>query len=209
MAARQIIKARHGKAARMKAGQRLTLVNVHGHQVVDTWALCDPDLDELLSMEHSRASVGSVYIREGDTLVSNRNRPMLTFEEDATDGGHDTLVAACSPGLYEKYGIQCPPHRACALNLVEAMRELALELPEQPAPWNLFQHSYVEPDGSIRHEEPHSEPGCHVVLRAECDLIIAFSCCPWDVGVLINGPDGEINDCEFEIGDSPPPGPTG
>ena len=184
----------------MKAGQRLTLVNVHGHQVVDTWAFCDPDLDELLSMEHSRASVGSVYTREGGTLVSNRSRPMLTFEEDATDGGHDTQYAACSPGLYEKYGVSCPPHRACSLNLVEAMRELGLETPEQPAPWNLFQHSYVEPDGSLSFRESQNEPGCYVVLRAERDLIIAFSCCPWDVGALINGPDGEINDCEFEIG---------
>lgn len=201
MAETGTVQARCGKAVRLKAGQRLKLINTSGHQVVDTWAFCDPDIGELLSMEHSRQAVRNIYVRQGDTLVSSLNRPMLTFEEDESNGRHDTQVAACSPGLYDRYNITCPPHRACSLNLTEAMSELGHAIPEQPAPWNLFQHSFVEPDGFIRHAEPENEPGCHVVLKAERDLILVFSCCPWDVqvGVLVNGADGKINDCEIDI----------
>lgn len=200
MTTHDTVPARHGRAFRLKAGQTLKLINTTGRQVVDTWAFCDPDISEVLSMEHSREYIHNVYFHAGDTMVSSRNRPMLGFVEDTSDGGHDTLVAACSPGLYEQYGIPCPPHRACALNLAEAMAALGHEISEQPSPWNLFQHSFVNPDGFIRHEEPSNEAGCSVTLKAERDLILAFSCCPWDVeGLLINGTDGQINDCAVEI----------
>ncbi len=201
MAERQTIEARHGKAARMKADQRLKLINTSGHQVVDCWAFCDPDLSEFMSMEHTRLAVLNVYARKGDTMLSNLYTPMLTLEEDTSSGVHDTLVAACSPAVYERrFDIASPPHRACAMNLIEGIRELGLEIPEQPCPWNLFQHSIVDESGGVTLDPPNNPPGCNLVLKAECDLVIAFSCCPWDIeGYLVNGEDGEIHGCEFEI----------
>lgn len=196
----QTIKARHGKAARLKAGQRLKLINTYGTQVVDCWAFCDPDLTEFMSVEHTRIPLGKIYLREGDTLLSNRYRPMLTLEEDATVGSHDMLVAACSPELYRELGLASPPHRACSENLKEAMAGLGLRIPEQPSPFNIFQHSVVDRDGRLSHTLPLNKPGCHVVLKAECDLIIAFSACPWDVAEHpVNGPDGQIHDCHFLV----------
>ena len=49
------IPARRGKAAQMRRGQEITVVNTHGSQVVDTWAFNAADLTEWMSMEHSRA----------------------------------------------------------------------------------------------------------------------------------------------------------
>ena len=49
------IPARRGKAAQMRQGQKITVVNTHGSQVVDTWAFNTADLTEWMSMEHSRA----------------------------------------------------------------------------------------------------------------------------------------------------------
>jgi uncharacterized protein YcgI (DUF1989 family) len=196
----ETVRARHGKAARMKAGQRLKLVNTSGLQVVDCWAFCDPSLSEFMSMEHTRIPLGNVYARKGDTLLSNRYRKMLTIEEDTSGGAHDTLVAACSPELYREHGVASPPHRACSENLREAMEELGLKIPEQPSPFNIFQHSIVDAGGKISHTLPKNKPDCHVVLRAQCDLIIAFSACPWDVPIYpVNGPGGQINDCHFTI----------
>ena len=196
----QTITARHGKAARMKAGERLKLINTHGSQVVDTWAFCDPDLDEYMSMEHSRILLFNAFARKGDTMMSTTYRPMLTLEEDTGSGWHDTMVAACSPALYREFGIESPPHRACSENLIEGMAELGLEIPEQPSPWNLFQHTFIDDKGGLTYPMPEGNPGCYVVLKAECDLVIAFSCCPWDPPSLpVNGPDGQVNDCHFEI----------
>ena len=195
------IPARHGKAAHMKAGQRLKLTNLSGDQVVDTWAFCDPDVSEFMSMEHTRNAILNIFVRKGETLVSNKFKPMLTLEDDTSDGGHDTLAAACSPEHYRFLGVDSPPHRACATNLIEGLSELGLGIPEQPSPWNLFQHSTVNPDGSLSHiPADNNQPGCDVTLKAECDLVIAFSCCPWEIeGMLVNGADGEIHDCVFEI----------
>ena len=39
----------------------------------------------------------------------------------------------------------------------------------------------VGADGSVRFEAPVSRPGDHVVLRAEMDAVVAFSCCPQDI----------------------------
>ena len=82
------IPARKGKAARMRKGQIVKIINTRGQQVVDTWAFSAEDLSELMSMEHSRVSIGGIF-------VTNKRRPILTVVEDTSGGIHDTLVAAC------------------------------------------------------------------------------------------------------------------
>jgi uncharacterized protein YcgI (DUF1989 family) len=44
----------------------------------------------------------------------------------------------------------------------------------------------VKPDRSLSFEAPVSTPGSYVALRAEMDLVIAFSACPQDI-LPING----------------------
>ncbi len=46
------IPAGQGKAARIKAGQHVRVVNTHGTQCVDTWAFVDGHMDRIMSMEH-------------------------------------------------------------------------------------------------------------------------------------------------------------
>ena len=81
------IPARKGKAAMLRRGEVLRLVNTHGGQVVDTWAFSRDDLNEYMSMAHSHAELSKTLPSTGDTMVSNRRRPMLTFVED-TSGRH-------------------------------------------------------------------------------------------------------------------------
>ena len=40
--------------------------------------------------------------------------------------------------------------------------------------------------GAVSFEPTVSSPGDHVVLRAEMDIVLAFSCCPQDI-LPING----------------------
>src|SRR5512146_293340 len=88
------VPARKGKAVRLARGECVRLVNTHGQQVVDTWAFGAADLGEFMSMPHSHAALSKLLPTTGDTLVSNRRRPMLTFIEDNSGGIHDTLIAA-------------------------------------------------------------------------------------------------------------------
>ena len=192
-----LIPARKGKAALVARGERVRLVNTHGQQVVDTWAFSRADRREFLSMEHSRATLSKILPTVGDALVSNRRRPMLTFVEDTAGGIHDTLIAACDPWRYELLGV-AGHHDNCADNLRAALAELGLESPEIPAPLNMFMNIPVGPGGAISWEPSIAAAGSHVTLRAEMDLVIAFSACPQDI-VPINGVDCVPKAAHFEI----------
>ena len=84
------IPARKGKACRMAAGQLVKVINTHGQQVVDTWEFNSGDITERMSMEHSRTCLGKITPDLGDSLVTNRRRPILTLVEDISGGIHDT-----------------------------------------------------------------------------------------------------------------------
>jgi uncharacterized protein len=179
------IPARRGKAIRLRHGQRVRVVNTHGQQVVDTWAFREGDLGEFMSMEHSRVAVGRIIPGVGDTLVTNRRRPILTLSEDNSGGIHDTLFAACDRWRYELLGC-AGYHDNCTDNLAAALAELGLASPETPAPLNLFMNIPVVDGNRVEIRPPVSTPGSYVTLRAEADCIVAFSACPQDV-VPING----------------------
>jgi hypothetical protein len=91
----QAIPARSGKAIRLQAGQRLKLINTHGSQVVDTWALAAADAGIYFSVEQTRRLLLKLHPSAGDTLYSNRRDPMLVLEEDSTPGSHDMIIACC------------------------------------------------------------------------------------------------------------------
>lgn len=191
------IPARSGKAARMREGQSVTVINTHGSQVVDTWAFNDADFGEWMSMEHSRAYYMKLRPEVDDTLVTNGRRPILTLVEDTSGGAHDTLIAACDQPRYELLGVT-EYHDNCTDNLTAGLAAMGLTKPITPSPLNLFMHIPWTAEGRLSWEEPLSQPGSHVTLRAEMDLVIAFSACPQDI-LPINGRAGQPTEAHFRI----------
>jgi hypothetical protein len=191
------IPARRGKAARMRPGETVRVINTKGQQVVDTWAFNAEDLLEFMSMEHSRVSLGGIIPKIGSVFVTNRRRPILNVVEDNSGGIHDTLIAACDRYRYE--GLGCIGyHDNCTDNLAAALAELGLTPPEVPAPLNLFMNIPVIDGNAIEFRPPVSTPGSYVALRAEIDCVIAFSACPQDM-VPINGTAMRPTEAHFEI----------
>lgn len=92
--------ARSGVAVNLSKGQVLKIVNTHGKQVVDFWALNVSKLGEVLSMAHTHGSNCKLTLDIGDTLFTNESRSMMILTEDTSPGAHDTLVSACDAGLY-------------------------------------------------------------------------------------------------------------
>ena len=191
------IPARRGKAAFVARGKSVRVINTHGQQVVDTWAFSRHDLSEFMSMAHTRTSLARIMPRVGQSMVTNRRRPILTLVEDTSGGVHDTLLAACDRYRYELLGHE-GYHDNCTDNLASALAELGLAPPETPGPWNLFMNIPVGPDGEVGFEPPVSQPGNHLVLRAEMDCVIAFSACPQDM-VPINGADCFPTEAHFQL----------
>ena len=195
------IPARKGVAASVRTGQLTKVVNTHGAQVVYTWAFNATDMGEFMSMEHGRVHLLNLRPRVGDSLVTNRRRPILTLTEDTSPGVHDTLLAACDESRYRLLG--CTEyHDNCTDNLEAALAELDLKAPTTPCPLNLFMNIPWTDEGRVSLAEPVTSPGDHVVLRAEMDLIVAFSACPQDMAP-VNGPAHQPTEAHFQVLDQP------
>ena len=73
-----LIPARQGRAVRVARGAAIDVINTHGTQVVDFWALCSPNTSEHLSMEHTR-----IAIAHRSSRFSNRSM----YRPNASVGG--------------------------------------------------------------------------------------------------------------------------
>lgn len=197
MAERTIVKARTGKAVRVPAGGRIKVVNTHGTQVVDTWAISAADPSEYMSMEQTRRLLFKIAPGAGDMLYSNRRNEMIALEEDSGPAHHDTLIAACDEWVYEKAG-RPPGHPSCQGNFRAALAELGIAWTGiVPNPLNLWMNIPVHDNATITMEPPVSRPGDHVVFAPLVDVVMVFSACPADLND-INGRDRVIRDVELE-----------
>jgi uncharacterized protein len=181
----QTIPARRGRAARLRYGQTIHVINTHGSQVIDTWAFNAEDLSEFMSMEHTRASCKALCPSPGENFVSNKRRPILSFVRDTSPGIHDTLLAACDVYRYQLLG-HLGHHDNCTENLHCALEEIGLRTQQVPCPLNLFMNIPVGGKGRLTWLPTESQPSDRVELRAEMDLVIVFSACPMDI-IPING----------------------
>ena len=185
-----------GTAIALDEGQRLLLVNTHGTQVVDFWAFDAADPREHLSMHHTRGRDYRLTPRPGDSLVTQRRRPILAFEEDTSPGVHDTLIPCCDAVRYRELGMG--EHANCADNLTQALERHGIELGVIPAPFNLFMNVTPEPDGALTLAAPESGPGDKVVFRALMPCLVALSACPADMW-NVNGPDNTPRDVHYRV----------
>ena len=184
-----VVPGSHARAVRVNAGETVRVVNTHGTQVVDFWALRADRPDIAMSMQHSRIRWRNLRPHPGDEMLDEERSTIMTMTEDTSPGVHDTVIAACDPFRYAQLGADAG-HRSCCTNFAEALAALSVsrDLPV-PAPLNLFMNIPWDLDGNISFEPTVSAPGDSVSFRAEVDTIVIASACPMDI-VPINGPGG-------------------
>jgi uncharacterized protein YcgI (DUF1989 family) len=167
------------------------VIDLEGGQVVDLFAFSADDVSEYQSAEHTRVHVKRLFPKIGEQFVTNRRRPILTFEEDTTDGTHDLLCASCDPTRYAMLGVK-GWHASCQENLLTAMAALGHEKVDVPQPINLFMDIPVYEDGSIDWRATRTKPGDYVRFRAELDCIVVASACPQDLTDINNNEPSRI-----------------
>lgn len=188
---------RCGVAVRVAAGLSIRVINTHGTQVCDFWALCDGALHEFLSMAHCHTETGGIMPAVGDVMVSNRRRPMLTITSDDSPGVHDTVIASCDWPRYQVLG--CTEyHDNCADNFRMALMAIGEAAVHVPDPFNLWMNIPVSPQGRISWEAPVSSAGHSIVMRAETDIITIMSACPQDL-TPVNGDGLAPTELHFRI----------
>lgn len=192
----EAVPAGEGRAIRLRPGDALRVVNTHGTQVVDTWAVSLADPTEMLSVEHTRRTTGHLHPVAGDVFVSNRRKPMLRLEEDSFPGTHDTIVACCDRWLYRHYGAP-EGHANCHDNFLAALAEIGVVPQRVPNPVNLWMNVPIE-GNAVSIAPPLSRAGDHVLLRALMDVAVVLSACPMDL-VPINGPEMIVRDVHATV----------
>lgn len=194
-----ILDATRGITVSLSRGQVVSIINIQGNQVVDTWAVMQSDPLEYSSMEHTRSVNSNLFYEEGMSVVSIHRRPMFTLIADSTPGRHDTLLCPCNLAIYRELGCS-EYHRSCTDNFHEALEAKGIHLTFTPASLNLFMNVPISENGSLERVPPRSVAGDTLQLRAEADILLVLSACPQDI-TPINGASRKPADIGLSISD--------
>lgn len=175
---RTVVPARHGKGVLVREGEYLKVLDVQGQQVCDFFAFSPGDSTEFLSVCETRGALGRLSPEVGKPLYNNLGQPILLLVEDPV-GIHDMRAAACDAFRYWFYA--APQHRACKMNVMEALQEFGMSPPVFPDPLNIFQNSPFDEHGKFNVLAPKTRPGDYVLLRALRDVLAVGSACPMEI----------------------------
>jgi len=184
-AQRYLIPAREGRAVRLQNGETLTITNEKGNQVCDFFALTADSPGDFLSMEHCRTALGRIYVRKGDTLVTNRREGLIEIIEDSSPGVHDILIASCDRPRYVQLGAE-GYHDNCADNFKNALAAIGITPIHVPSPFNIWMNIPVDATGTYQWRPPVSKAGDQITLKALSPCIVVMSACPQDM-TPVNG----------------------
>lgn len=184
-----------GRAFRVVRDDTIRIIDVEGQQVADLWAIVTGPTLDWLSTSQTRDITERMFPAIGDCFYSATGRPLLTFLEDGSSGPHDMLYPACNPGLYERAGFRDHPN--CHDNMLAALAAEGVAMPFVPDPVDFFQNSPPQTDGRLDVLASINPPGGHVVLRAECDMLLVVTACSVDY-YATNG--GTCTEISVEIG---------
>jgi uncharacterized protein YcgI (DUF1989 family) len=178
-----------GWAGELKKGQ---VIRITATTTVDFVCMKLQNLRERFDQARTKVYNMKLFITTGDKLMGRDNQHMMTIVADGfTEGTHDLQKGMCSGyrfklaqqegrlGEYYPRKITEIPDHGCYENLSKALARYGI-LPEDiPSPLNLNQHMKIDgATGKMEHTQVRPKPGNYTDLRAEMDLVVAFSACP-------------------------------
>jgi urea carboxylase-associated protein 1 len=162
----------------VRAGDVLTIIDLHGNQAVDTLFYGAEDHTVRYSAPVTIAMQGNIFLTTGSVLRDSDGAPMLTIVEDEV-GNHDTLGGACSQESNTlRYGHHTKHQHACVENFIGEGARWGLTKADIFSNINFFMNVPVDPDGSLGIVDGLSAPGKKLSLRAEIDTLVLVSNCP-------------------------------
>lgn len=179
-----------GWAAEVKKGQILRLT---ARTIIDFVAFDRHDYTEAFDQAPTKDVSNCIYFQRGHTLLSRSGAPLITLIEDGFEGlgthdlqfgmcGRDRHKRAAEEGRLGEYlhgdDMEVPDH-GCAENLTWALEPYGIPYENIPSPVNLFQNMDIDQEtGCMTRTQVRPEAPVDLDLRAERDLLVAFSACP-------------------------------
>lgn len=175
----EVVPARGHTAFEVSKGQTVRIEDVEGEQAIDFICYRLDDLTEKFWAAHTAKLNGTIYVTAGHVLYSDRANPMMTIMHD-TVGVNDLICGSCSHALdVFRYGEEKAAKMGCMDLFEAAVEPWGIERKDIPMCFNIFLDYPVADDGHVAiDKDPVSEPGDHVDLRAEMDLLVAITACP-------------------------------
>jgi aminomethyltransferase len=171
-------------AYEVKAGQYIQVIDVEGRQCSDFLAfnarrLAD-GVERGLDATTTRNLTGNAYPQPGlfGKFFDQDMRPLVEVVRD-TVGRHDTFALACNAKYYEDMGY--PGHVNCTDNFNGQLRSYGIAKRRGWPALNFFYNTFFNEANQLFFDEPWSQPGDYVLLRAMTDLVCASSACPDDI----------------------------
>ena len=161
-----------GKRIEVRKGQKITVVDIEGGQVVDFFAEVTGEEREFLSTGVTIDCNESLKLHVGDMIYTNLYRPMMKVLQDDV-GEHDLLHPCCRPEMYDFFYGDGAGHPNCLDNINGALEERRPII----TPVNLFMHTRIYADGSISVEKPISRAGDRITLEALMDITLGVAAC--------------------------------
>ena len=172
----QIVPARQPWSGVVEAGNVLVLTDLEGQQAVDFLCYDAGNPSDRYSATNTVKVQGNVYVGLGTVLYADSGKALMTVVED-TVGRHDTIYGCCSnPNNWLRYGVETT--ESCYTNFRTALAGRGLGEEYIVPNVNWFMSVPVLEDGSAGVADSAPQPGSHVALRAETDVLAVLSNCP-------------------------------
>ena len=160
----------------LRQGEILRLVDLEGQQAVDFLCFDAADPGDRYSATNTIKVPGNIYVGDGTVLYSDRGAALMTVVADSC-GRHDTIYGCCSAANnFLRYGVKDTP--SCYANFREILARFGLDERSIVGNVNFFMSVPVLADGGAGVADGISQPGSHVDLRAEREVIAVLSNCP-------------------------------
>lgn len=167
-----LIDACSGKSMDVSAGQKITIIDIEGGQVVDFFAERMGRPEEFLSTGVTIDCNESLRLAVGDHIYSNLYHPMFEVIYDEV-GEHDLLHPCCRPEMYEFFYHNGSGHPNCLDNINHHLNEIRPII----HPVNIFMYTQIHTDGSLSVGRPLSKAGNKIILKAEMDMRLGVAAC--------------------------------
>ncbi len=178
----------------VRKGQVIRIEDSHGQQAVDTLFYNAHDTSERYDAQATLAAQGVAYIEKGTPVLSNRGSVMAVVTADSS-GSHDTSAGACScEANTVRFGHNTRYMHACRENFLLALAPHGMGKRDIVSNINFFMNVPVLPNGDLSIVDGLSQPGDHVELRAQMDLLCVISNCP-----QVNNPCNGFNPTPIRI----------
>lgn len=174
----ETVPARAPWSAIVRAGEQLTIIDLHGNQAVDCLLYAAADHTQRYSAQATIVAQRNIFLTTGSVLRTDAGAPLMTVVADEV-GNHDTIAGACSQESNTlRYGHHTRHQHACVENFLTEARKWGLGKRDLVSNINWFMNVPVERDGTLGIVDGLSAPGKTVTLRAEIDTLVLVSNCP-------------------------------